>query len=297
MKYAEIVNSVNLILTEYEPYHIRLTLRQIYYRLVSQLQIPNTLSSYKQLSKLLVKAREQKQVDASKLEDRSRTVLGHGDFDLGDPEDFLKSAFAEFKGCWQSWTRPMWETQPLYVLIALEKDALSNLFIDIANKYNVQVYPTRGYGSFTFVKDMAQNLSQKWVLATIILYFGDYDPSGRDIERDLTARLRRYKTGDASFRVQRVALTKNQISDLDLPPKPEDTATLEKLLRDPRSKTYGVEYACELDAIEPTILTKLIESSITSIIDKDLWNDRVTQIQTEQQDIRQQINNLDYLKE
>jgi len=55
LRYAKIVQQTNRILSEYE---YPLTLRQVYYRLVSQNTIPNTKSAYNSLSKMLVKARE-----------------------------------------------------------------------------------------------------------------------------------------------------------------------------------------------------------------------------------------------
>ena len=52
MKYAQVVKAVNEVLNSYS---ITMTLRQIYYRLVSKYAYPNTKSSYKNLSRQLVK--------------------------------------------------------------------------------------------------------------------------------------------------------------------------------------------------------------------------------------------------
>jgi hypothetical protein len=57
---VSIVDTVNAILAEYD---VPLTPRQIYYRLVSANLIPNKDTAYKQLSKTLVKARENDEVD------------------------------------------------------------------------------------------------------------------------------------------------------------------------------------------------------------------------------------------
>lgn len=55
MKYAELVNAVKQIISSYT---VRLTLRQVYYRLVVAGLIANTRSDYNALSSQLVKARE-----------------------------------------------------------------------------------------------------------------------------------------------------------------------------------------------------------------------------------------------
>lgn len=52
--------------------------------------------------------------------------------------------------------------------------------------YSVRTFLTRGYPSFTYVQRMASYILRRLKgKPTIILYFGDFDPSGFDIERDL----------------------------------------------------------------------------------------------------------------
>jgi hypothetical protein len=104
MPYETIVKEVNKILQEYI---MPLTLRQIFYRLVSKLVIPNTVTSYKTLSKILVKARERGEVDDTRIEDRSRQVLGMGDWGYQDFDSFLDERIRRLKDSWQYWTRLM----------------------------------------------------------------------------------------------------------------------------------------------------------------------------------------------
>ena len=70
MRYGEIVKAVNEILAQY---NAPLTLRQVYYRLVAKALIPNTVTSYKTLSRLLVKARERGEVDDAERRRQERT--------------------------------------------------------------------------------------------------------------------------------------------------------------------------------------------------------------------------------
>ncbi|MGF3536924.1 MAG: hypothetical protein ACQXXE_08775, partial [Candidatus Bathyarchaeia archaeon] len=77
MKYERLVSEVNAVLREY---NVALTLRQLFYQLVSKHVFANTESNYKRLSRVLVKAREKEDVGASRIEDRSRQVLGQGDW-------------------------------------------------------------------------------------------------------------------------------------------------------------------------------------------------------------------------
>jgi hypothetical protein len=286
MKYAELIKAVNEIFTQYT---VKLTLRQIYYRLVSKNLIPNTKASYKGLSHQLVKARESGEVDDSRIEDRSRKKQGNGDYGYEDSEDFVEDRVQRLKDSWEYFTLKQWTDQPKQVIVALEKDALSRLFVDIADGYRINVYATRGYGSYTFVNDMAGDLNKD--KEVVVLYFGDYDPSGRDIQRDLKERLVKY-CGRDDFTVVRIALTPEQIAEYNLPPMPEDKETLAKLQRDPRTKTYGMTYAVELDAIEPNELQKLIKSAIIAQIDHEKWQARMKESERLQQELKSKLETV-----
>src|SRR4030042_482695 len=85
--YGEIVEAS---LEIFQQYDTAITLRQLYYRLVSRLLITNTVNSYKRLSRIMVKARESGDVPVNCLEDRSRRVLGRGDGGLGPLQGVLK---------------------------------------------------------------------------------------------------------------------------------------------------------------------------------------------------------------
>ncbi|MCJ7759789.1 hypothetical protein MUP59_01435 [Candidatus Bathyarchaeota archaeon] len=283
MKYSELIREVNTILSQYT---VKLTLRQVYYRLVSKNLIPNTKASYKGLSHQLVKAREKGDVDDRRIEDRSRKVQGFGDWGFDDLDDFIAGQVSRLKDSWENFSRRQWEDQPKKVIVALEKDALSRMFTDVANGFRIQVYATKGYGSYTFVNDLAGDLDEE--KENVILYFGDYDPSGRDIERDLRDRLVRYYGRD-NFTVVRIALKPDQISQYNLPPMPEDAETLAKLGRDPRTKQYGMEFAVELDALEPPVLQELIRSSINAQIDSDLWNAKLEETKADREELRERL--------
>lgn len=288
MKYKELIAAVNTILKQYT---MKLTLRQIYYRLVSLYNLPNTKSSYKGLSKQLVLAREKGDVDDSRIEDRGRKVQGYGDYGYDDLNDFIRAQVNRFKNSWDGFSKPMWADQPHKVIVALEKDALSRVFVETANGFRVQVYATRGYSSYTFVNDLAGDLYTGDDKDNVILYFGDYDPSGRDIERDLHDRLVRYYGRD-NFRVVRIALTPELIHQYNLPPMPEDAETLAKLNRDTRTKTYGLEYAVELDALEPSVLQELIRNAIIEQIDSEKWEAQKQKIKDETDELREKFEDL-----
>ncbi|OGD45355.1 hypothetical protein A3K69_02310 [Candidatus Bathyarchaeota archaeon RBG_16_57_9] len=268
--YGEIVEAS---LEIFQQYDTAITLRQLYYRLVSRLLITNTVNSYKRLSRIMVKAREGGDVPVNCLEDRSRRVLGRGDVGFGSAEEYLKTRLETLQDSWRGFTLPMWDDQPSNLLISLEKDALSRLVSRIANKYSVRTFPTRGYPSFSYVQEMSRYITAKQGgKKTVVLYFGDFDPSGVDIERDLTERLEKY--GATDFEVRRVALTLDQIKQNSLPPMPVKRS-------DARADGFLAEHgdrAVELDAMDPNIFQSTVEQSIRGEIDAAKWNAKIRKI-------------------
>jgi hypothetical protein len=79
----------------------------------------------------------------------------------------------------------------------------------------------------------------------VLIYAGDFDPSGEDIDRDFVART------DCFDEVVRVALTPEQVVRHALPPQPGKTA-------DPRAGAFvgrhGRLVQVELDALPPDVL-------------------------------------------
>ncbi|GAJ10542.1 unnamed protein product, partial [marine sediment metagenome] len=130
MKYKETIPVVNEIISQYD---IKLTVRQIYYRLISDPYnlFENTKSRYTQFDKMLVVARERGEVDHTSIEDRTREALG-GDFDYGSPQEFLRSEIDSLKNCWQDYIMEMWKDQEHKIEVWVEKDALSNLIFQVA---------------------------------------------------------------------------------------------------------------------------------------------------------------------
>ncbi len=285
--YEEVVEAALEVFTQYDT---ALTLRQLYYRLVSRHLFPNTINSYKRLSRLMVRAREEGDVPVNCLEDRSRRILGRGDAGYTSAQDFLKRRLASLRESYKEFRMPMWDVQPNYIVVSLEKDALSRLVGDVANQYAVRTFPTRGYPSFTYVQRMAGYIRNRLKgKPTVVLYFGDFDPSGIDIERDLSARLGRYKAGE--FIVHRVALTKDQIVKYSLPPMPVKKS-------DARSHNFVASHgdeSVELDAIDPNTLKLMVAQSIASYIDIDEWKKKEEEIENLRLWIKDTLANMETL--
>lgn len=278
MQYDQTVKTVNDIIAGYT---MSLTLRQIYYRLVAAGLIPNRRSSYNSLSSQLVTARERGEVDENRIVDRSRRI---DDFSFDTPEDFLAVARRTLE---RRYVRRFWDSQPVYVEVWVEKDALSQVIADAVYPYNTIVAPSKGYSSYTYLKDASNRMARySKDKAAFILHFGDHDPSGLDMSRDLQARLDRYY---GAVEIKRIALTYDQVQQYSLIPNPTKLA-------DPRSAGYISHYGqeCwELDAIEPNELVRLCREGVESeITDWDAWEELKSQDQSERAFLMQELKKL-----
>lgn len=172
---------INRIIREYQGMNMRLTLRQLYYQLVSRDVIPNQQKEYAKLSKVLVEGRMAGIVDWAAIEDRLRTAEKPPAWDT--PADLMDSAIAQY-------AKPRMKGQDNYLEVWVEKDALSGVLSIVTEEYHVPILVNRGYSSVSAIYD-SYNRFKKAMEAgqkIKILYLGDFDPSGMDMIRDVTHR-------------------------------------------------------------------------------------------------------------
>lgn len=258
MKCDVLVERVNQILVCYT---VPLTLRQLYYRLVAAGLIANTRSTYDQLSSQLVTARENGDMDDTRIVDRSRRIE---DFSFDSAESFIEACRTTLE---RQYVRRSWDSQPVHCEIWVEKDALSQVIAEAVYPFNTIVAPSRGYSSYSYLHEAADRISRYCgdSKSAVILYSGDHDPSGVDMSQDLQSGLDKYCGG---VKVKRIALTYDQVRHYNLIPNPAKIA-------DTRSKGYISQFGnqCwEIDAIEPDELVRLCRASIEALVsDKDAW--------------------------
>ena len=249
------ISQVNDVIDSYEEQGYTLTLRQVYYQLVSKNLIKNSENSYDNLGVLIKNGRLAGLIDWDAIEDRTRFVreLSHWD----SPKDIIESAAASYR-------IDLWQDQDCYVEVWVEKDVLVGIIEQVANKYDVPCFSCRGYGSTSEYWRAAQRIIENNQLKKdcIILHLGDHDPSGVDMTRDITARL---ATFGARVHIERIALNMPQIEEYNPPPQPAKKT-------DSRANKYIDSYGAnswELDALEPKMLDDLISNNILKYIDVD----------------------------
>lgn len=250
-KRMAMIETINGVLKDYAEQGYRLTLRQLYYQLVASDIIENKIQEYSKLSQTLVIARMNGLTDWNMIEDRIRKP--HLLYWVRDIEDAVNDTISNYRLDRQ-------KNQPNKIEIWTEKDAVSNILKRVTTKYHIRLMVNRGYSSCSAMYE-AFNRMTGTDEAKIILYVGDYDPSGLDMLRDIDERLEEF--GLSNFRIVSVALTKEQIKQYNPPPNPAK-------ITDPRAKWYisrHGEKSWELDALRPDILEEIVNNAVIEYLD------------------------------
>ena len=231
--------------------HHPVTVRQLFYRLSTLESVPKDDSGYNSVQRVCANMRRDGELPYAWIADNTRWVRRARTFH--SLEDALRTTAITYR-------RTLWESQPCRVEIWLEKDALAGVIMDIIETWDVPLMVVKGYPSLSFLHTAAEEIQKATENAkkTQIFYFGDYDPSGKDIPRVIKRDIHKMAPR-ADFEVKEVAVTEQQITDWDLPSR-----TTKKT--DSRSKNFSGK-SVELDAISPADLRQLVEESIASLAD------------------------------
>jgi hypothetical protein len=254
---TKLIDEALKILKEESP----MTIRQLFYRMVSQLLLENKKLDYQRLSRFMTKAREDGRCDYNLIVDRSRPVYEKSVWK--DPSGYARTVK-------HSYHKDYWAMQPRYCEIWAEKDAIVGSIEDLTRDLGVTLRVGRGFLSATRVNDIAQHFAYI-VKPKTVFYLGDHDPSGQEIETTAFAKVRArweaIRADDTDLEIRRLAIHKSDIKLYNLPPlKIKDTDSRAVKFR----KTHGAR-CVELDALPPTALRHRIKEAVEGQLDWGLW--------------------------
>lgn len=265
-----------------------MTLRQLFYRLVSAGCLRNTRAEYARLGTLLTRLREAGEVPRTWLVDHTRTSLKPSSWSgLADFGDSVRACYR----------KDFWASMPAYVALFVEKDAIAGTVQPVTRDNDVALHVCRGYASISFAGEIADVWAdiKKPIFA---YYLGDFDPSGFDLERDLREKLARYSGRDVendayfadtdNFVWQRLGVTEDDFQAHDL-------IRLPVKVNDKRSAGFVQKYgnACaEIDALPPSELRKRVSDAIDSHVNVERWNRLLKVEQAERDTLDQFVSTL-----
>jgi hypothetical protein len=261
-KVRRLIDQANEIIEEYAAAGYDLTLRQLYYQMVARDILPNLVRSYKNLGNAINDARLAGLIDWERIEDRTRGLesLAHWD----SPQQIVSSCARQFRV-------DVWANQPYRVEVWIEKEALAGVFSRICNELRVPYLSCRGFTSQSEMWRAAKRLrkyNEEDGQCVKILHFGDHDPSGIDMSRDIRERMAVFGV-DLEF--SRLALNKVQVDEYKPPPNPAKAT-------DSRFAEYQLAYgdeSWELDALPPDVLADLVRNAVDDLINHDRWKETI----------------------
>jgi hypothetical protein len=255
----DIIRKAEIICDEYESQGYILTLRQLYYQFVARGYIANKDSEYKRLGGIVNDARLAGLIDWDRMEDRTRNLQSLSVWN--NPSEIMGAVAKQYR-------EALWNDQPYYVEVWVEKEALAGVIQRTAEDLLVSFFSCRGYVSQSEMHATAQRLRSKVRKGqrVVIVHLGDHDPSGLDMTRDIIDRMALF---GADVAVDRIALNMDQVREFNPPPNPAK-------ITDTRAFRYIEEYgeeSWELDALPPDELDRLIRLAVEPLRDEDTWEE------------------------
>lgn len=260
-----LIELINTLIDGYLAQGYTLSVRQLYYQLVARDIVPNTENSYKRVASIINDGRLAGLIDWDAIEDRNRDIELRTRWTSGG--QIIQAAAS-------SYHMDMWKGQEYRVFAVVEKAALAGVMAGVCRKWDIPLLAARGYPSVSIVRELTREHLMPAARAgqrCVMLHLGDHDPSGIDMSRDLQERVTMFmESYRRDWQLDRLALNMDQVEHYSPPPNPAKTT-------DSRYADYMDRFgdeSWELDALEPSVLVRLIESRVSELVDPDIWEDR-----------------------
>ncbi len=280
---VEIIAKANEIIADYASQGYSLTLRQLYYQFVARDLFPeswvskvtgskNCQQNYDKLGTIISNGRRAGLIDWDAIVDRTRFLRDVSTWE--SPSGIVGACASQFK-------LDLWADQANYVELWFEKDALLGVFERASHERRVPHFSCRGYVSDSELWSASQRIARFEHAGhkAYVLHFGDHDPSGLDMTRDIEARFNLF---GATPEVRRLALNIEQVKKYNPPPNPAKQT-------DSRYEDYAAEFGTkswELDALNPDVLVKLVTKEITKLIQPKRWDEAMTREDEAKEELR-----------
>lgn len=229
------------------------TVRGVFYRVVSAGAVEKSEKGYGAVQRALLRLRRTSVIPYSSITDGTRLRLKPHSW--SDVDQMLADAASSYR-------RALWDDQDAEVILVCEKDAISGVVYPVTAEFDVELCITRGYSSETFTQSIAQTVEHNSFRGktTYLYQLGDHDPSGVDAWREFSQKVRGFAP-TTSVLFERIAVTPEQITMLDLPTRPTKSS-------DSRAAKFVGE-SVEVDAIPASVLRSIVRAAIEQHVDPE----------------------------
>lgn len=232
---------------EYADCHAPVTVRQLFYACTVYFDnVPKTEEGYGKIQRRVKTLRMQQTMPMHWIADYSRTVWGVDAY--ASPSNALKDFSSNYHF-------DFWDDRDETVEIWLEKSALAGVLAPVTTRYQVNLCPSAGQSSITFLESAIRRSAMKGKHRFIAYTLYDFDASGRSAAQTVSKRLTEFGEWHGVDVVHRpLALSYEQVIAMNLPSRP------------PKKEKKAWEYpiAAELDAIAPADLRQMVSTALAA---------------------------------
>ena len=248
-----------------DSYDLPWTVRQIHYNLVEKQLINNTWNEYHKISRYTTDGRYTGHLPWNRIIDDTRGAFKTPSYN--SIEDGINSFFKYFR------LNSRWNGNTQRIEVWVEKRALRRLFEPITDKYDVYLAVGGGWTSTSSIWESIVRLAQYKAEKINILYFGDLDPSGDDMPRDIEERLREF---GLNIHVHKILINESDIEKYTLQKRfdvsvKKGNEITNKIENDTRARgfyeKYGELFQIEIEALPPNILATILENELRKYVD------------------------------
>jgi hypothetical protein len=232
------------------------TVRGMYYRMVSKGFLPKDDRAYNLVQQTLLHMRRDGLLPWRWITDSSRRVWGHARF--GDMASYADHVATNYR-------KDYWHDSPVNIEVWCEKDAMQGVIAPVVlREFGLDLYVSKGQSSASYLYEAAESIREDG-RPTVVYILSDFDPAGFRIAEKIEAGLREHILEEQDLTARRIAVSYEQVLEYDLVTrevKKTDKGAAEFLAR------YG-DVSCELEAMPPTTLRRLLSDHLETHMDKD----------------------------
>lgn len=211
-----------------------------------EVSVPKTRGGYDRVQRAILRLRRDGVIAYRDIVDPARWAYHHPGY--RDRAEFVRAVSGLYR-------QDLWSHAEARVEVWCESQGTTGALRPLCSELGVSLYPTRGYPSDSFLHGAAEEAHGETALH--IVYVGDHDPHGVNIERTTYDRLAEMLPGTA-LALQRVAVTAAQIEAHGLPTRP----------RKPGDKVApDITGAVELEALPPNALRAAVRTAVEAHLD------------------------------
>ena len=244
------------------------SIRHIFYRMVTQNLVEKSDRGYQQLQKVTVAMRRDLVLPYHWIEDSSRQA--HWNSGYAGVGNFAEVAASIYR-------RDYWDSTDTLVEVWCESRSLAGVLGQVCSEYVVPLFPSGGFASLSFLYQAAAHIQESERANAVILYVGDYDQAGvlidRSIEKDLRGFLEDWP-GELSF--ERLAVNDEQIDSMGLPTRPPKASD---------ARSPEVRRAVEAEAIPAPAMREIVTAALQGLIPERVLTVEKLVEEQERQDI------------